>query len=305
MDKKRLVFWKRPTGDPVIDNFSRNPEYHEFFRKCNDVFEFRIANNKEAYLGQGIFKNICIYKDGRIIPVDEEFKTDIIYQFKKMTDESFDKAVPVVDTLEFKNWCGDKWSQYQLLKEFMPKTFLIEKENDLKKYISQIATEKAVIKPRSGQKGDGVVVFNKTLLPNLDLEILKTKGYLLQEFSDTNVSVPNVVSGLHDIKFITIDDSVFANLRTPEKRDQEICTFDSPYTEIDLNKLPKEVLFFHKEIKDKVEQVFPGQLYTIDIGITNNGPVIFELNGHTAFPYIHFAYAQDFFNALVKHLQLM
>ncbi len=305
MNRKRLVFWKKTTSDPIIDNFSRNPEYHEFFRKCNDVFEFRIVNNKEAYIGNGVFKDVCIYKDGRIIPVDQEFKTDVIYQFKKMADESFDNVVSIIDTPKFKNWCGDKWNQYQLLKDFMPKTFLIEKEDDLIKNLSQITTDKAVVKPRSGQKGEGVVVFDKTLPPKLDLEVLQTKGYLLQEFSDTNIDVPNIVSGIHDIKLITVDDSVFANLRIPEKKDQEFCTFDSPYTEIDINILPKDVLVFHKQIKDKVGQVFPSQLYTIDIGITSKGPVVFELNGHTAFPYIHFVYAQDFFDALIKHLQLM
>ncbi|MCX6757541.1 MAG: ATP-grasp domain-containing protein [Candidatus Nomurabacteria bacterium] len=305
MNKKKLVFWKRPTGDPVIDNFSRNPEYHEFFRQCNEVFEFRIVNNRENYIGNGVFKNVCLYKDGRISQTAEEFKTDVIYQFKKLTDETFDNAVPVVNTLAFKSWCGDKWNQYQLLSEFMSKTFLIEKEEDLLNYLPQITTDKAVIKPRSGQKGDDVVVFDKKFPAKLNLEILKKKGYLLQEFSDTNVNIPNVVSGTHDIKLITIDDSVFANLRTPDVKDSDVCTYDSPYTEIDIHKLPETVLAFHKQVKEKVNQEFPGQLYTVDIGITEKGPIIFELNNHTAFPYIHFDYAQDFFKALIKHLQLM
>ncbi|MFA6251296.1 MAG: hypothetical protein WC603_01565 [Candidatus Paceibacterota bacterium] len=297
--KKNFVFWKKPAGDPVIDGFSRNPEYHAFFNKCNEVFEFRFADYTNSYIGNGIFKNVSRYEKGRIIPAEPEFKADVIYQFKKMTDENFDYKVKIINSPEFRNWCGDKWEQYQLLGEFMTKTFLITSENDLIEGLKLISTKKAVLKPNHGQKGEDVTVFEKTHPPKLDPEILKNKKYLLQEFADTNITIDGIVSGIHDIKLITIGDHIFANLRTPENNLGEVCTFDSPYSEISISKLPADILDFHKKIKERVETLFKEQIYTVDIGITKNGPVVFELNPHTAFPYIHFEYAEEFLNAMV------
>lgn len=303
MNKKKIVFWRAITNDPVLEGFSTSPEYHAFFAKCNEVFEFRFARGKESYLGNGLFKDVLSYNSGRIVPAESEFKADAIYQFLRVADESFDKVIPIVNTPEFKNWCSNKWNQYELLKDFMPKTFLIEQESDLEKYLPLITTAKAVLKPRKGQKGENVTVFEITKVPVMDQTILTTKGYLLQEFSDTNITISGVVSGTHDLKLLTIDDKVFANLRTPEIGD--VCTFDSPYTEVAIDALPKDVIPFQKKVKEIIDNAFPGQLYTIDIGITNKGPIIFELNGHTAFPYINFEYAQDFFDAMIDHLQKM
>jgi glutathione synthase/RimK-type ligase-like ATP-grasp enzyme len=303
MNKQRFIFWRNLRNEPLTDSFSRNPEYHAFFKRCNDVFEFRFANGKESYLGNGIFQNVWKYENGEIIPAENEFVADVAYQFNKIADNTFDNAIPVCNTTEFRNWCGDKWSQYQLLKDYMPKTFLIEKIEDIKHGLENISTMKAVLKPRRGQKGENVVVFEKESIPEIDLQIVQTKGYLLQEFSDTNIVVPNVVTGLHDIKLITIDDSVFANLRTPDAEGKEFCTYDSPYTEIPIDALSPEIIAFHKKIKEIVDLRFPNQIYTIDMGITKNGPVVFELNGHTAFPYVHFDYAESFFESMIKHFQ--
>lgn len=297
--KKNFVFWKKPTGDHVTDGFSRNPEYHAFFNKCNDVFEFRFADYSDSYIGKGVFKNVFRYEKGRIVPAESEFKADVIYQFKRMADDSFDHAVKTINSPEFRSWCGDKWNQYQLLGEYMSKTFLISNENELEQALTKITTNKAVLKPNRGQKGEDVVVFEKINPPKLSQEILKTKKYLLQEFADTNNIIDGLVSGVHDIKLITIGNHVFANLRTPENNIGEVCTYDSPYTEILISQLPKNVLDFHKKVKEKVESLFTGQIYTVDIGITKNGPVVFELNAHTAFPYIHFKYAEDFLNTMV------
>lgn len=303
MNKKKFVFWKKPTGDVVTDGFSRNPEYHAFFQKCNEAFDFRFANGRESYLGDGKFAEVFKYEKGRIVPAESEFVADAVYQFNKVTDETFDNAVPICNTEQFRKWCGDKWSQYELLKDYMPLTFAISSQEDLAEKILQITTSKAVVKPRSGKKGEDVVVFDAHSLPALDPEILAKKGYLLQEFSDTNIEVSGIVSGIHDIKLITIDDAVFANLRTPDTEGKEFCTYDSPYSEIAVKDLPPSVLDLHSKVKALVNASFPGQIYTVDIGITKKGPVVFELNPHTAFPYIHFDYAEDFLRAFVGHFQ--
>ena len=301
INKKKFVFWRKLSGDPVADSFSMKTEYHAFFAKCNDYFDFRISNNKDSYVGAGIFTNVFRYKDWKIIPAESEFKPDVVYQYTNVAGDGFDNAIPIVDSVKFKNWCPDKWNQYELLSDLMPKSFLIKTRDDLQRYLEEVKTSKAVIKPRKGQKGENIIVFDKASFPEIDENILNTKWYILQDFHDTNVLVPGIVSGLHDIKLITVGDEVFANLRVPEAG-KEFCTYDSPYTEIPIDRLSKEVINLHKKVKEKIDALFPRQLYTVDIGITKNGPIVFELNSHTAFPYVHFEYADKFFNAIIKHI---
>jgi glutathione synthase/RimK-type ligase-like ATP-grasp enzyme len=300
--KKKFVFWRKLDGNAIEDNFSAKPEYHAFFNECNKNFDFRIANGTESYLGKGVFKNVWKYKDYKFVAAEKKFKANVIYQRKKVADDSFDNAIPLLDSVAFKKWCPDKMNQYELLKDLMPITFLINSAEDYKKCLLKITTEKAVLKPRRGQKGEDISVFYKINPVKLEETILKNKGYLLQEFHDTNVEVKGVVNGIHDIKLITVGKKIFANLRIPETG-KEYCTFDSPYTEIELSKLPKQVFEVHKKVVERIKKRFPQDIYTVDIGLTKNGPIVFELNSHTAFPYTHFEYAMDFFNSLITHIK--
>lgn len=46
-----------------------------------------------------------------------------MYQYTNIAGDDFDNAVPIIDSIEFKNWCPDKWNQYELLHDLMPKSF--------------------------------------------------------------------------------------------------------------------------------------------------------------------------------------
>jgi glutathione synthase/RimK-type ligase-like ATP-grasp enzyme len=299
--KRKLVFWSKMPYEEILSFFSTKPEYHAFFTRCSERFEFRFANGKASYRGEGIFADVCRYVDWKIIPAEREFKADAVYQYLKVADETFDAKVPMVNSVAFKTWCGDKWNQYGLLSEYMPKTFLVESKEDLQAHIPKLQGTKGVLKPRRGQKGEHVLVFDADAPPMLDEEVLHTKGYLLQSHADTAEGIPGIVSGIHDIKLITIGDAVFANLRTPEDG-RDICTFDSPYNEVAIEDLPTELMRFHSMCKQAVGAAFPGQLYTVDVGLTASGPVLFELNSHTSFPYVHFEYAKGFFDAMLDCL---
>jgi hypothetical protein len=300
--KRKLVFWRKTTGDLTNDNFSEKPQYHAFFTKCNLEFDFRIASNSDAYLKNGIFKNVSKYENWKIVAAENKFKTDVIYQREILTTNNFDRAVPIIDTPEFKEWCRDKWNQYLSLKKYMPKTFLIQTQEDFLSNLEKITTNKAVVKPRRGKEGRNITIFEKKNPPVLNSEILTGTGYLLQEYANTDVDLKNIVTGIHDIKLITAENQIFANLRTPEPG-KDYCTYDSPYSEIPRQLLPQSIINLHREVMVKVNELYPQNFYTVDVGMTTEGPVIFELNGHTAFPYLHFSYADEFFNVIIKKLQ--
>ena len=300
--KKKLIFWRKTTGDLTNDNFSEKPQYHAFFAKCNLVFDFRIASNSDAYVGDGVFKNVNKYENWKIVSAEDKFKADVVYQREILTTDDFDSAVPILDTPEFKEWCRDKWNQFLLLSKYMPKTFLIQTTKEFLDNMKNITTYKAVIKPRQGKEGKNIVIFDKANPPNLNPDILAKHGYLLQEYTDTDVEIKNIVRGIHDIKLITMGGNFFANLRTPEPG-KNYCTGDSTYSEIPRRLLPQSILDLHREVSGKIDELYPDNFYTIDIGMARNGLVIFELNGHTAFPYLHFSYADEFFDAMIAKLQ--
>ncbi|OGZ31709.1 MAG: hypothetical protein A3H02_01440 [Candidatus Niyogibacteria bacterium RIFCSPLOWO2_12_FULL_41_13] len=301
-----LVYWVNKTSNPVEDFFSEKPEYYYFFAKASEQFIFRVAYGKESYIGNGIFSNVWKLNDGLLAIAESEFKADLIYQRRLFgtTSKEFEPA-KVINTPEFRLFSRDKYQVYRLLKEFSPETHLAQSIDEIKRAMEIVPGEQVVIKPRHGEKGAGVFVWNKNQEfkgESIQEEKLANGGYLLQAFVNTNGGIPGVVEGVHDLKFLNIGDSIFANLRTPEKKTL-IITGDSPYTEVATNSLPKEILDFRNRVCSKISASFPMQLYSMDIGNTPQGPMLFEINGHTAFPYIHFSYTSEFVSALLYHLK--
>ena len=186
--KTKFLFWRKTIGDLVEDNFSAKPEYHAFFAKCNEVFDFRIGNNPESYLGKGEFQNVYKYENWKIVPAEATWTPDVVYQRQKQATETWDYAVPIINTPEWQKWGVDKWNQYELLYEFMPKTWIVTSDAHLLEQLQHVTTEKAVVKPKRGQKGEHVVVFDKTNPPKLNPEVLEKKGYILQDRKSTRLN---------------------------------------------------------------------------------------------------------------------
>lgn len=301
-----IIMWLKKAKDPVISGFSRNPEYHLFFQMLNERHNFRFAYELESHVGKGVFRNVYKYHKGRIVPAESEFVADVIYQFSRIGALEHDFGnTKILNTPEFKTWGGDKAKQHELLKNFLPKTYEVGSIEELKLKAAEMGGP-VILKPRNGQKGENVIYWDlKTSLDekSIDKKRLASPGYLVQEFVDTSCGISNVTPGVHDVKLITIGGSIFANLRVPEKPDSYICTFDSEYTELKLEDLPSVILDFHAAVKKVIGEKYPGQIYTVDLGMTRSGPRLFEINTHTAFPYIHFEYANTFLETFIRHLE--
>lgn len=302
-----LLYWVPETGNRVHDFFAGKPEYYYFFAHASEAFTFRIAYGVGAHGGSNIFRNVWKLQDGRLVPGEKEFRADVVYQRRLMTHASAETApAKVINTPEFRSLLSrDKFATYELLKEFSPETRLTHTVEEIGEAIQATPGHQVIIKPRHGMEGIGVFVWDKAQKFTGELliqEKLTHGGYLVQAFADTSAGIPGVVTGVHDIKFLNIGDAVFANLRTPGN-DSVICTVDSPYDELPVTALPNNILDFRKRIRDRIEEKYPGQLYSIDIANTAQGPILLEINGHTAFPYIHFSYTPAFVTALLEHLK--
>ena len=290
----------------VTAAFARNPEYHMFFQMISAKHHFRFAYGKDAHKGKWVFKNICKYHKGKIIPAEKTFTADKIYQFRKMADVGQDFApAKIMNTPEFRGTMGNKFTQHEYLVEFFPTTKLFHTIPEMNTYIRKSKKAYVIVKPSSWQKGDGVLFWKKTkpvTAKDIDMDKLKKTGYLVQDFMDTSCGIKWVVTWTHDVKIINIGKKMFFNLRTPY-RDGVICTFDSDYTEVPLRKIPKSIITFRNAVHKKIMKKYPKQIYSMDIGMTKEWPQLIELNTHTAFPYIHFDYAMDFIQSFIKHLE--
>lgn len=306
---RNIVMWLKSVEDHALSNFHNRKEvaYHKFFKKISERDNFRFAYDLESYLGDGIFSNVAIYKDGEIIKTNEEFKADVIYQFKKMANTDFNRSnVVITNTPEFKDFCLKK-NTYDYMPQFFPKTFFTKSLDQIKEALTKIKTEKVVLKPNAGSNGDDVYIWD---IDEVDLNLipkdkLEDQGFLVQEFIDTSLGIPGIATSYHDFRIITHGDKIsLCHVRQPIPGTLVSNSHKgASITEIDIDSIPLFILNFYKEVHAEIIKKYPSPLYSMDIGIGKDGPKLIELNSHTAFPGENFKCMNRFIDNLIDHLE--
>ncbi|USN55856.1 MAG: hypothetical protein H6765_04740 [Candidatus Peribacteria bacterium] len=125
----------------------------------------------------------------------------------------------IINSVAFKTFGADKLFQYELLHDYAPKTTWLQTMDEIDQFLTQFAEDDMlVLKPRRGSSGQGVIVCRKS---NYDPELIDThrlaqRGYLGQEFLDTSAGIPGITQQTHDLRIITmIDTIVLCHVRTP------------------------------------------------------------------------------------------
>jgi glutathione synthase/RimK-type ligase-like ATP-grasp enzyme len=196
---------------------------------------------------------------------------------------------------------------YKLLREFSPKTIFVDNETDFFEALKNITTEKVVLKPNTGTGGRGVRIFDKND-PVLDekMKSVIAEGALLQEFIDTKHGIAGICDSYHDLRLAVVNDTIaLVHVRAPEPGSL-IANYQQGATikELAREDLPEEVVAFHKKIHTKITEQFPKPMYTMDIGVGASGhPLLFEINGTTAFPWPEFQSKDFFIEQLATHLE--
>ncbi|GEM_PF-1946373 len=313
MEEKRkprnIVMWLKSIDDHALSNFHnrKGVAYHKFFKEISERDNFRFAYDIESYIGNGNFSNVAIYKEGEIVKTNEEFKADVIYQFKKMANLDFDRSnVVITNTPEFKDFCL-KINTYDYMPQFFPKTFLAKNLDEIKEALNKIKTEKVVLKPNKGSNGDDVYIWNinEVDFNSIPKDKLEDQGFLVQEFIDTSLGIPNIAISYHDLRIITHGDKIsLCHVRQPVPGTLISNSHrGASITEIDIDSIPPFILNFYSEVHTEIIKKYPKPLYSMDIGIGKNGPKLIELNSHTAFPGENFKCMDRFINNLIDHLE--
>lgn len=288
-NKKILIYFtkKEVAADPYAHIPDRREIYWSLFREGRSRgFDMYLGVKPTLHHGGMKFENVLFFTGDQFELKEEEIIFDAIF------DRSPNKKFPTPDidaktlnSLAFKKLANNKDQTYELLKEYMPKTFPITSEQDFNTALSVFhPKEMAVFKPVDGFGGKGVVI---TEAENITLDLLlPNKKFILQKFVDTSHGVPGIISGRHDLRIIIIDGMpILLQAREPKSGElranisQGGQCFEFPY-----EKAPQALRSIVSKVHPLIDTAFSSPFYSIDFGIDNDGtPYIFEINDQIGF----------------------
>lgn len=310
MERKNIVIWLRASQKETFTTaYHKGASYLQLAKRLSERNNLFFAYNSSSYHGDDVFSPAVEYSQGEFVARgDHAVKADVIYNLGNIPDETFDTAAArISNTPAFKKFFASKFEVYKLLQEFFPKTIFIDRETDFLKALSNISTEWAVLKPNTGTGGAGVKIFNKATL-TLDEEMKRViaGGALLQEFIDTQNGIAGICNSYHDLRLATVNGTIaLAHVRVPEPGSL-IANYQQGATikELAREDIPEKVVALHKKVHAKITERFPNPMYTMDLGIDTAGaPLLFEINGTTAFPWPEFESKDFFIEQLALHLE--
>jgi predicted ATP-grasp superfamily ATP-dependent carboligase len=257
--------------------------YSVFAKLCADhnVKLFFVRGNN-SYLGHMRFNSGYFFTNDTLQKYKGSIVADIIYMKGNQLNLSpEDKALnnPLLSTV-----CQNKYETYKQFKKYMVPTYLITKDN-YPDVLAKISTDKVVVKPVIGAEGEEVSILEKNKLTAHYLS--DKKDYIAQPFIDSSGGIPNLVSGVHDIRLVLFNGIVkFCNIRQP-KRGKLLANLaqGGSLKYIPCKDAPSGLLSIAKSVDNHFKRFIP-RLYTIDFMYEKDKPYIVELNDQPGLPYM-------------------
>ena len=280
---------KRKEPDPFWDFGNKRSVYYDFFEKGRRLgLRTFLANGKESYKEGLIFKNVLEYKGNKVFEKNKkEIRADVVYDRSGgIFFPSKNISPKVLNGIEFKKLCADKFKMYEFLGEnYMKKTYLIENNKRLKEILRDLKPgSRYFLKPKNGLGGKGIFFGYRREL--LKIELDKDTGYVLQEFVDTSSGIKGIVEGFHDLRVVFVNgEIVWSHVRSPRKGSfLSNVSQGGTIVEIDTRSIPKKILEKSKLIQKRIEKKYGKVIFSIDFGVEGGEPFVFELNDQIGFP---------------------
>lgn len=177
----------------------------------------------------------------------------------------------------FRVLLDNKLSQYLLLGEFMPKSFVAHSKQELKKNIKNIKGLHVVLKPLYGSGGSGIIIGEREAALRKKI----TYPVLVQEFIDGSNGIPGLQQKtLADLRIVFINHKPLYALTRVAKKGSFFTNFYKGAQEemVPLHKIPASARTAVKKICKKLS-AFSECQYSLDFIFTkNNKPVLIEMN---------------------------
>lgn len=284
-----MYFHKRKLGKDPFSTFGmKRSVYHDFFKRgIERGFDMYIASGKENYAESLIFCNAYRYTGEFFEPAAEALKADAVF------DRSGGMFFPpenigykVLNDINFKRLCNNKNETQKIIGEFMPRSVKIENRPTLITQLKSFSPSVlAVLKPAKGMCGRGIVIDYPEKLAEEKIE--DGREYILQEFVDTSVGIPGIITGHHDLRVVIVNgEIVLSHVRAPKEGSllANVAQGGS-IQEVLIENIPSFVIDTVKKVQSCIDEKFDYPLYSIDLGIQKeSGVFVFELNDQIGFP---------------------
>ncbi len=313
MLKFGMCFSRDFEGNNPLSHIGRKlPVYLRLLELCQkEGWEVYVLTRK-TYKGSGTFNGAWLFKNlpagrqgGKFEKKNAPVKIDLIFDW--VGNLKFPPAnepnLKTVNVRAFKEITCDKWKMYQLLGDFMPKTFWVGKRENINRVLPKIKTDWVVVKPVDGLKGKGIFVGPKEGVKSFEFDP-KFQNYIVQEFVDTSHGIPGLTPGLHDLRVVVINKKpVWCHVRVPQQGTYKANVGQGgTLTEIDFNQVPGKVKEIVVKIAPEFYAEFDNPVYSLDFGIDRDGtPFIFEINDQMGFPRWEMKNRDSFLKALVSN----
>jgi len=268
-----------------------------------DVFVF----TRKTYKGNGVFEGAWQYRDGKFKLENGEVKADLVYD--RSAGVNFppegDNFVTWVNSLDFKVLAWDKWAGYKKIGQYMPQTVWIESQEEVKEAVSKIKSDWVVLKPFNGLKGLGIFIGPKEEAIDFKLDP-KYKNYIAQEFVDTSKGIDGVTAGMHDIRVAIVNGkAVWCHVRIPaEGSFKANAAQGGELKELDYTKVPESIKKIVEEVSEVFYKEYDNPVYSLDFGIMEGKPYIFEINDQIGFPKWEMKNRDPFLTELIKNFEM-
>lgn len=305
--KNFIVYYRKEKSppDPFLAFGKKRNVYHSLFlagfQRKHAMF---ISSGEDAYLGNGRFKNLLQYDGEKFIPYVGEIMADAIFDrsggMKFPSDELDGK---VLNMISFKKLCSDKFATFECIGEWMAQTYLIDNSKKLKECLKNFSDDDIIVlKPIDGMQGKNILI--QAVSDFMNIELKKGK-YVLQEFVDTSCGIEGVVSGRHDLRVIIVNGkTVLCHVRTPKEGGYLAnVALGGSIAEVPLKKIPSAVVDVVKSIQQIIDVKFNIPVYSVDFGVSNGRPYIFEINDQIGFPDDSMENRDKFINGIIDSLE--
>ncbi len=310
---KNIIIWIKYSQKEIFSlHYHKGPSYlallEALYRRGHRVFlTFGAADLRG---NDTLFPPAAEYRDGALQAPGsaDPIRADVVYNLGDIP--SIHGMSPITNTPAFRRFFASKYAAYELLHEFFPQTIRVKREEDLSPARARFPDARAVFKPDTGTNGRGVTVMEKgdaALNEEMRAIIAEPGGAILQEFIDTASGISRICDSYHDLRIAVMNKGTIAltHVRIPEPGSL-IANYAQGATirELSPADLPESVLSLHRAVYGRIAARFPNPMYTMDVGIGADGrPLLFEINGTTAFPWPGFAGKNFFMKNLAEHLE--
>ncbi|MFH1425892.1 MAG: hypothetical protein ABIG66_00450 [Candidatus Kerfeldbacteria bacterium] len=264
-----------------FENREMRESYERLYQRASDHYGMEAYRMSMHWYKDGYFDRAWAWNGSKWVKVRKRIKADVYYDKISMRydrigfKQEFEKKNLMINPMELDLLASDKLLSSVMFYDIMPDTYRVSSRAELLEGLAKIKTRKAVLKPRMGYGGAGIIIESKAKMkhrrPNAPC--------ILQPHIDTSAGIPGLFNDTHDLRVnVAGDKPVMTYIRTVAPG-TELCNISQGggICFLPVSKIPQSVKPLLKRVSDALA-IFPYKFYGADFFFQNGKPYMVELN---------------------------